>query len=273
MKEMIQVENLNCGYGKDTVLEDLTFRVEQEEIASIIGPNGSGKTTLLRALSRILPIKRGKVILAGHDLKSLSQKELARLIAVVGQHQKAPALTVEEYVLLGRMVHYRPFQFLESRQDLKIARHYMDLTGILNSCDMLLNELSGGQQQLAAIARALVQEPTILLLDEPTSHLDIAHQISILDLILDLNEKLGLTVLMVLHDLNLAAEYSNRLLLLKKGTLYSQGPPEKTLKESAIEEVYQTRVTILENPLSGRPYVLPVTRKTEIKNQKSEVRS
>ncbi len=262
MKEMIQAENVSSGYGRDTVLTGMDFLVREGEIASIIGPNGSGKTTLLRSLSGILPIKKGRIVLDGRDLKDLSQKELARLVAVVGQHQEVPALTVAEYVLLGRMVHYRPFQFLESRHDLEIANHYMELTGILENRHLLLNELSGGQQQLAAIARALVQEPSILLLDEPTSHLDIAHQVGILDLILDLNTSLNLTVLMVLHDLNLAAEYSNRLLLLKRGNLYSQGTPEKTLTRQAIEEVYQAGVTVLENPLSGRPYVIPVTRRT-----------
>lgn len=265
MKDILKTETLSCGYGRETILTDISFSLKQGEIASVIGPNGSGKTTLLRSLSRILPVKQGRITLAANNLKTLNRKELARLIAVVGQRQKAPALTVEEYVLLGRIAHYRPFQFLESRHDLEIVRHYMELTGILDCRSFLLNELSGGQQQLAAITRAMVQEPAVLLLDEPTSHLDIAHQISILNLILDLNRSMGLTVLMVLHDLNLAAEYSNRLLLLKNGTLHSQGHPRDTLTRTAIEEIYQTRVRILENPLSGRPYVLPVTRK--INNQ------
>ena len=168
-------------------------------------------------------------------------------------------MTVREYVLLGRIPYYKRFQFIETDRDIALADRYMGLTGIEDCRDKRLNELSGGQMQLAAIARALVQEPKLLLLDEPTAHLDITHQARILDLIRRLNRELVVTVLMVLHDLNLASEYSHRLALIKDGRLIACGQPDRVLTYNIVEDVYNTVVVVDKNPLSGRPHVFLVT--------------
>jgi len=172
------------------------------------------------------------------------------------------AMTVEEYVLLGRLPFLKRYQFFEAPEDVALAHKYMELTGILKLAHAQINEISGGERQLAAIARALTQEPKLLILDEPTSHLDITHQIQILELISLLKQELSLTVLMVLHDLNLAAEYSDRLILLngKNGKIYKTGTCEQVLSEESIFKVYKTKVMIRQNPLSKKPCIFLVTQ-------------
>jgi len=256
---LLEIQNFSCGYGTKTVLEKISLTVSQGEIVTIIGPNGSGKTTLLRAVSRILPPLKGRVMLSGANIHQMTPAALARNIAVVGQLREPVPMAVKEYVLLGRIPFYRRFQYIETDRDRALADRYMRLTGITDHEKMRLNELSGGQMQLAAIARALVQEPTFLLLDEPTAHLDITHQARILDLIRQLNRELGITVLMVLHDLNLASEYSHRLVLIKDGRLVACGKPDQVLTYETVEKVYDTVVLVDKNPLSGRPYLFLVT--------------
>ncbi|MCF6248117.1 MAG: ABC transporter ATP-binding protein [Desulfobacula sp.] len=172
------------------------------------------------------------------------------------------AMSVEEYVLLGRMPFFKKYQFFETNKDIKLAHKYMELTGVLKLKDAPINEISGGERQLAAIARALTQEPKLLILDEPTCHLDITHQVQILELISSLNTGLNLSVLMVLHDLNLAAEYSDRLVLLdgETGKIYKTGTCEQVLSEKSIQEVYNTKVNIQKNPASKRPCIFLVTQ-------------
>ncbi len=256
---LLDIQKFACGYGDKTVLEDINLTVASGEIVTIIGPNGSGKTTLLRAVSRILAPRQGKILLSDVDIHQMTPEKLARRIAVVGQLREPVAMTVKEYVLLGRIPFYKRFQFIETDRDRELTDRYIRLTGIANYENSRLNELSGGQMQLAAIARALVQEPTLLLLDEPTAHLDITHQARILDLIRRLNRELDITVLMVLHDLNLASEYSHRLALVKDGRLVACGEPEQVLTYETVEEVYDTIVLVDKNPLSGRPYLFLVT--------------
>lgn len=258
---LLDIEDLACGYGEKVILTDINLAVFPGEIFTVMGPNGSGKTTLLRAVARILPPRRGRISLAGVDIHGMPPATLARQIAVVGQLREPVAMTVKEYVLLGRIPFYKRFQFIETDHDHALADRYLHLTGIAEYKDQRLDELSGGQMQLAAIARALVQEPRLLLLDEPTAHLDITHQARILDLIRQLNDELALTVLMVLHDLNLASEYSHRLALLKNGRMVSCGKPAEVLTQKAMEDVYGTVVRVSKNPLSGRPYVFLVTAK------------
>ncbi len=261
----LAINNLSCGYGEKTVLSDIDIEIDSGEIVTIIGPNGSGKTTLLRAVSRILPPHRGSILLSEVDIQKMTPVTLARQIAVVGQFREPVAMTVHQYVLLGRIPYYKRFQFTETDRDHALADRYIDLTGIADCKDKRLNELSGGQMQLAAIARALVQEPTLLLLDEPTAHLDITHQARILDLIRRLNRELDLTVLMVLHDLNLACEYSHRLVLLKEGRLVVCGKPDEVVTYQTVEDVYDTVVLVDKNPLTGRPHIFLVSeeQKTE----------
>ncbi len=260
---VLDIQKLSCGYGGKTVIEEVDLTIASGEIVTIIGPNGSGKTTFLRAVSRILTPQRGKILLFGIDIHKLTPEKMARQVAVVGQLREPVPMTVREYILLGRIPFYKRFQFIETDRDRELADRYIRLTGIADYENKRLNELSGGQMQLAAIARALVQEPKLLLLDEPTAHLDITHQARILDLIRRLNRELAITVLMVLHDLNLASEYSHRLVLVKDGRLVACGEPEQVITYKTVEDVYKTIVLVDKNPLSGKPYVFLVTEEQQ----------
>ncbi len=264
---MLEIKNLTCGYNSKPVLHDINFKVDPGEILGIIGPNGSGKTTLLRTISRILKPDRGRILFEGESVEKLGFKELARKIAVVSQSFEAGYMTVEEFVLLGRIPHYRKFQFLETKRDEDIAQRYMVLTDTLGFRDQPIEKISGGERQLAHIARALAQEPKLLLLDEPTAHLDITHQVGILDLIKRLNRELGVTVIMVLHNLNLASEYCDRLILINKGRIHRMGSPWEVLNYKSIEEVYNTVVVVKENPISLRPHILVVSEEARNKRQ------
>lgn len=256
---MLTVENLSSGYGKKTVLYNINFNIKKGELIGIIGPNGSGKTTLLKSISRVLKLQKGRVLLMGKEISKIEFRELAKTVAVVSQQSDAAWMTVEEYVLLGRMPYFTGFQFFETEHDREISAKYIGLTGIHSLKDKPMAELSGGERQLAFIARALAQEPALLLLDEPTAYLDITHQIGILDLIRRLNTDLGITVVMILHDLNLASEYCSRLILLNNGSIFSDGTPHEVLTYKAIEEVYKTIVVVEKNPLSHKPFVLLVS--------------
>lgn len=267
---MLELKRLTCGYDSKFILQDINFRVEDKEFVGIIGPNGSGKTTLLRAVSRVLKPKRGSVILEGKDIWQMRFKELAKKVAVVPQSSSQVFMSVEEFVLLGRIPHLGSFQFLEAKKDMDIAERCMVLTDTLKLKGQSMTEISGGERQLAIIARALTQEPQLLLLDEPTAHLDIAHQVKILDLIKRLNKEFGLTVITVLHDLNLASEYCHRLLLLNQGRLYKIGTPQEVLTYQVIEEVYKTVVVVEKNPISSKPYILLISQ--EQREQKGERR-
>ena len=268
---MLKIRNLVCGYD-NFLLKDISFKVNSSELVGIIGPNGSGKTTLIKAITKLVKPKEGKIIYQGKDITKLSFRELAKDIAVVSQDAHFPEMIkVKDFVLLGRIPHFKKFQFLETNKDLEIAEEVMRLTGILKIKDRFLKETSGGEKQLVLIAKALAQEPKLLLLDEPTTHLDITHKIKILDLIRRLNKKYGLTVLIVLHDLNLASQYCDRLILLKEGKIYKIGTPSEVLTYQIIEEVYKTVVVVKENPLNFRPYVFLVSQE-EIIRRKDEKR-
>lgn len=257
---MLVVEGLTCAYGKNIVLRDISFEVARGEFVGIIGPNGSGKTTLVKAITKVLKPIRGRISVDGTDVSLLSFKELARRVAVVSQSPDIEFdMTVEEFILLGRIPHRRKFQFLESREDERAALKAMDLTGLLHLKDRILKELSGGERQLALIARALAQEPDLLILDEPTAHLDITHQVSILNLLKRLNGRENLTVITVLHDLNLAAGYCDRLIMLKEGKVYKVGKPEEVLTSQIIGDVYQTEVIVGRDPISFKPHIFPIS--------------
>ena len=255
---MFKIENLSCGYRADIVVNDVSFEVEQGEIIGIIGPNGSGKTTLLRAMTRVLKLHRGNIFFNGKDIWHMDIKELSRQIAVVSQNAPANFMTAEEFIFLGRMPHFKAFHFFETKKDREIVEPCMTLTDTLRFRDRFLYELSGGERQLVVIARALAQEPRLLLLDEPTAYLDITHQVRILDLIKKLNKNLGITVVMVLHDLNLASEYCHKLVLIKNGCVHKMGKCEEVLEYKTIEDVYETVVVVKKSPVSLKPYVFVV---------------
>lgn len=262
MGKFLEIEHFSCGYPGHFVLDEISFAIEKGHFVGIIGPNGSGKTTLFRGISGELPTIKGTITLNGQQIQKMNLREKARNIAVVTQHIEVGNMTVEEYVIMGRIPYQKQFQFFESDEDIAIANKYMKLTGIDNLRDKNMNSLSGGEQQLAGIARALTQEPELLLLDEPTSHLDITHQVQILNLIQRLSEELRLTVLMIIHDLNLAGEYCDTLLMMQKGTLRKTGTPHEVLNYLDIEAVYDTVVITRTNPVSGKPVVFLVSEKT-----------
>ncbi|MBA4391564.1 MAG: ABC transporter ATP-binding protein [Syntrophus sp. (in: bacteria)] len=262
---MIRIDHLTCGYGSKIVLDNITLEIHKGEFVGIIGPNGSGKTTIMRAITRLIKPITGTIYLEGINVSSLDYKELAQKIAVVSQNFPVMAMSVREFVLLGRIPYYNKFQFLESEKDLAIAENAMVMTDMIKLEDSYMSEMSSGEVQLAFIARAITQEPSLLLLDEPTAHLDITHQVGVLDLIKRLNRQYGLTVLIVLHDLNLASEYCDRLVLMNQGQIENTGRPEEVLTYGNIEKVYNTVVVVEKNPISGKPFVLVVSEEVKRK--------
>jgi iron complex transport system ATP-binding protein len=252
--EILSIQNLCCGYPKFQ-LSGINMNISKGSFAGIVGPNGSGKTTLFRAITGTLGIKSGKILLGEKNLRSMSLRQRAQNIAIVSQFIEAGDMSIEDYVLMGRIPYHGRFSFFEGDEDLRIAEKYMKMTGTFKFKDRLMSELSGGEQQLAGIARALTQQPELLLLDEPTSHLDITHQVLILNLLQQLNQEMKLSILMVIHDLNLASEYCNQLILINQGKIHTQGTPEDVLTFQNIEDVYNTVVVTQANPLSGKPAI------------------
>ncbi|MEN6569091.1 MAG: ABC transporter ATP-binding protein [Rikenellaceae bacterium] len=261
MDNFFVIDNISCGYGNKFKISEISISVNQGNFLGIIGPNGSGKTTLFRAITGDLKIESGSIKLNGKNLKKFSQKERAQNIAIVTQDIESPDITVEDYVLMGRLPFHKGYQFFESKEDVRVAEKYMTMTAVNKMKNKYLSQLSGGERQMVAITRALVQEPKLLLLDEPTSHLDIALQIQILNLVQQLNAELGLTVLMIIHDLNLAGEYCDELIMMSNGKIKDIGSPEKVLTYSNIEDVYGTVVFTQPNPLSGRPSIFLVSKR------------
>ncbi|MBF0331293.1 MAG: ABC transporter ATP-binding protein [Candidatus Omnitrophica bacterium] len=260
---MLKVKALTCGYGGRAVVSGVDLDVKSGEFFGLIGPNGSGKTTLLRALSRIIKPMAGDIALNGKALGKMAWREIARDVAVVSQQVPVAAMTVEEFVMLGRLPHFAQMQFLESAHDRNITRDCMATTGTLCFKDKPLQHLSGGERQLVQITRALVQQPKMLLLDEPTAHLDITHQVAVMGLLKRLVRELDVTVLMVLHDLNLASEYCDRLALVSEGRIYKTGTPQEVMERGIIEAVYKTTITVGKSPVSSKPYIFINTSKEE----------
>lgn len=263
---ILELKDFSCGYGEKNIIHNINFNVNKGDIFSILGPNGSGKTTLIRAISRLIKPSSGNVLFYNKDIYVIPYSDLAKKMAVVSQHSESGWMKVREYILMGRIPYFRNYQFFETAKDREIAEKYMEMTGAVKFCEKSMWEISGGERQLAVITRALTQEPELLLLDEPTAHLDITHQVGILDLVKKLNNNLGITVVIILHDLNLASVYSDRILLLSEGRIYSGGTPEEVLTYKAIEDVYKTVVVVEKNPISGKPYVLLVTEEERKKN-------
>ncbi|MFO7871144.1 MAG: ABC transporter ATP-binding protein [Kiritimatiellia bacterium] len=256
---MLEVRNLTCGYDEGFKLRNINLAVPDGTITGIIGPNGSGKTTLLKAMTGVLKAGEGGVYLEGRDIRFMKPRGIAKRAAVVSQSVEPVFMTVEDFVLLGRMPHFGRFQFTESAEDRRKAAEAIELTDSGRIRDHLMEHISGGERQLVYLARAIAQDARLLLLDEPTAHLDITHQVGVLDLIKKLNREFGLTVVMVLHDLNLAAEYCHSLALMNDGRLHAVGTPEEVIDYHTIEEVYKTVVVVEKNPISRKPYVLIVS--------------
>lgn len=256
MSAIYVIDNLEGGYDKRKVIKGISFEIQYNEFLGIIGPNGSGKSTLLRLLTKVLIPQRGKIIFENKDLIRIALKEFCQKVAFVGQESKIYfSYSVEEIVMMGRSPHLKRFQ-MESKKDLAIVEKALTLTESLNIRKRMIEELSSGERQRIFIAKALAQQPKVLFLDEPTAHLDIGYQIRIMDLLKKLNEEEGLTVVVVFHDLNLASQYCNRLILLNEGLIVRWGSPHEVLNYKDLEEVYRTPVLVKENPLSKKPFVI-----------------
>lgn len=258
---MLKVNKLVSGYANKFRLKEICLEVQKGSLTGIVGPNGSGKTTFFKTLTSELVLQNGEIILDGTSISQMSPKAKAQKLAIVTQSTEVFDIKVEDFVLMGRLPYKKPFQLFEKAKDFAMANKFMKLTGVYGYKDKLMTELSGGEQQLTAIARALCQEPELLLLDEPTSHLDISHQLSVLNLIQKLNHDLGLTVLIIIHDLNLASEYCDYIAMMHKGEIYKKGIPEEVLNYKHIEYVYDTVVITQLNPLSKKPAIFLVSDK------------
>jgi iron complex transport system ATP-binding protein len=252
---MIEVNSISFRYHEDWVLQDVSFRVEKGEFVGVIGPNGSGKTTLLKILYRLLSPQKGEILFELVPMRKMDRNDIARRIAVVAQEtQLLFPFSVLETVLMGRSPYLGHLMF-ESEKDLEIAKKAMEWTKVFPFSERPMDELSGGERKRVFIARALAQEPEVILLDEPTANLDIHHQIDFLDLILTLNRERGLTIVMASHDMNIASEFCDRLILLQDGRIYKMGTPDEVITKENIESVYGCEVWIDQNPVSGMPRI------------------
>jgi iron complex transport system ATP-binding protein len=261
---MVSIEDIVAGYDGRPVLRDVRASVAPGEFVGLIGPNGCGKTTLLRVVSGVLPAMNGRVCIEGGNLRTVGRRKLARIMACLLQDLSFDlAFSVREVVLMGRSPHL-PRIGSETRRDFEVADRVMALCDVSHLAERPITEISGGERQRVLIAMCLAQEPRVLLLDEPTSHLDIGHQLSVLDLIAKLNRQTGVTVIAVLHDLNLAAEYCQRLLVLNAGRVAALGTADEVLTTEMIASVYGTKVLIERNPVSGKPHVVLAAGASEI---------
>jgi len=261
MNTAIDVRNLSHSYGNFPVLKNLAFSVSTGNFFIIIGPNGSGKTTLMKVISGILKPRNGQLEILGRSIENYTRKTLAQTIAFVPQTIPVDLpFTVTEVVLLGRSP-YLGMLGLEQEKDLEIAQQAITFTGIEHLAHRKLDQLSGGEQQRVFIARAICQQPQVILLDEPTASLDLSHQVRLMDLMERLKIDKGLTVVMVSHDVNLAAMYGDHLLLINKGQIVRIGTPEEVLTFQTLEEAYGCTLLVDESPLGKIPRVTLVPRK------------
>lgn len=254
----VRLEHVSFGYQGRAVLQDVSLDIQRGERFGVLGPTGSGKSTLVRLLSAVLRPAAGRIRLAGRELGDYTPRDLARLVAVVPQETALDfPFSVLEVVLMGRSPHLGGFGF-EGDRDVEAAERAMVRTGVADLSERFFHELSGGEKQRVVIARALAQEPEVLLLDEPTTFLDIRHVVEIFDLVTGLSAERGITLVVVVHDLNLAALYLSRLAFLKGGRVLACGDPDEVLNYRTIREVYDTDVYVHRNDLTGKLNVLPL---------------
>ncbi|MBA4607785.1 ABC transporter ATP-binding protein [Aeromicrobium sp. Marseille-Q0843] len=260
MTTTLTTESLTLAYGDRPIVSDLTLSLPAGKITTIVGANACGKSTLLRGLARLLPAQSGRVLLDGSDIHSMPTKHVARRLGLLPQSPIAPeGITVAELVAQGRHPHRRSFARWTADEDAIVASALED-TGVLELADRVVDELSGGQRQRVWIALALAQQTEVLLLDEPTTFLDVCHQVEVLDLLTDLNRTRGTTIAMVLHDLNLAARYADHLVAVDRGLIHAQGSAEEVLTQETVKIVFGLDARVVEDPTSGRPMILPLGR-------------
>ncbi|MFX1757463.1 ABC transporter ATP-binding protein [Rhodococcus sp. As11] len=253
----LTTEQLSLGYGSSLIVDQVTTSLPAGRITAIVGPNGCGKSTLLRGLARLLSPQHGRVLLDGTELTEMPARTLARTLGLLPQQPLAPAgITVADLVGRGRHPHQRWFRQWSAEDDRAVAVA-LAATGVDHLAESPIDELSGGQRQRVWIALALAQDPEIMLLDEPTTFLDLAHQIEVLDLLASLNHRLGRTIVLVLHDLNMASRYAHHLVAMRAGTLVTAGQPSDVITPEMVREVFGVEATVITDPVAGTPLVLP----------------
>jgi iron complex transport system ATP-binding protein len=256
----LEVDGVVLGYGDRVVADGIDLAVPPGRITAIVGANACGKSTLLRAMARLLQPRAGRVVLDGKDLHRLPTKQVARILGLLPQSPSAPeGIAVADLVARGRHPH-QGFLTRWTAEDDEAVAEALRMTDIAELADRAVDELSGGQRQRAWIAMALAQQTDVLLLDEPTTFLDITHQVEVLDLLTDLNRARGTTVVMVLHDLNLAARYADHLVAVADGRVHAAGAPGEVLTADAVREVFGLESRVVPDPVSGAPMVLPIGR-------------
>jgi len=257
---MLEAREISVGYGERAAVRGVSLRAVPGEIVVVIGPNGAGKSTLMRALNGALVPSRGELMLDGKALRSYARRAVSRRIAVVAQEAELRfPVTVTEFVLGGRYAWSSTGAWgWETERDVEVARRAIEETGLAAYRARLMNELSGGERQRAVLARALATEAAILLLDEPTANLDLAHQATVLRLVRARTDQTGAAAVLVTHDLNLAAEFADRVLLLKEGRALAMGPPREVLTPSTLRELFEIEVLVDAHPVTGAPRITPV---------------
>ena len=257
----LAARDVTLGYGDRAVVRDLSTDVPDGQVTVIVGANACGKSTLLRGMARLLRPTSGAVLLDGRAIATLPSRQVARTLGLLPQNPVTPeGVAVVDLVGRGRHPHQGAFRRW-SREDEQAVAHALELTHTLDLADRLVDELSGGQRQRVWVAMALAQETDLLLLDEPTTYLDVAHQIEVLDLLHDLNQSRGTTIVMVLHELNLAARYADHLVAMREGEVVAAGPPGEVITETCVREVFGMDCRVIEDPVTGTPMVIPLGRR------------
>ena len=256
----LEAGNLVAGYDNKIIIDDVDIVIPSGKISVIVGANASGKSTLLKTLSRLIHPDSGRILLDGREIKNYPSKHLAQLLGLLPQSPVVPdGIAVSDLVARGRFPYHTFLKGME-KKDYEAVEEALDIMGITELANRSVNELSGGQRQRVWIAMALAQQTDILLLDEPTTYLDITYQIEILDLLTDLNRKRGTTIVMVLHDINLSARYADHIFAVKKGKLVAQGAPAEVITEELINQVFGLSCTVMRDPASGSPFIIPKGR-------------
>lgn len=257
---LLKADHIVAGYDKKMIIDQIDITIPNNQISVIIGANGCGKSTLLKTLARLIQPISGEVLLDGKRLTEIPPKQLARVLGLLPQSPIAPeGITVADLVGRGRFP-YQSFLKGLGKKDYEAVEEALEIMGITDLANRSVDELSGGQRQRVWIAMALAQQTDILLLDEPTTFLDITYQIEILDLLTDLNKKRGTTIVMVLHDINLSARYADHIFALRKGKLIAEGSPSDIITDTVIREVFDLDCTVIRDPMSGSPFIVPKGR-------------
>jgi len=263
-KQLLSAKEIKAGYGDRNILDSVNVHIPENKISVILGSNGSGKSTLLKTFCRLISPTSGQVTLNGTPLASLKSKDVAKKIGMLPQSSVAPeGIKVAELVSRGRFPH-RKFMAPLSVEDYAAIEEAMKCMKITELADRSIDELSGGQRQRVFIALALAQQTDILFLDEPTTYLDIAYQIEILDLLKELNRTKGTTIVMVLHDINLSTKYADYIFAMKNGHLILEGKPEEIITTESINQIYGINSMVISDPLSNSPFVIPISSHDEL---------